>query len=393
MSHTLDLPRFFQKAPKEWLQRYFAHRKVLANFDWNSVSKLKVDLLVHAWLQLDADLREQMSEDFCNLSLLATPAGKVSIIDEAAFCDKDDHVAQKLAELEDFMACAFWTYLERPQYWDNALFLAASDSKPRRYWRKRIVPPLDRETTGEDGRRLSEAITKLFTEREGRGRYCQIHQIRRGGREYYFAYPQDHRQTSVEYEKDGRQTKRPYTPAFEIIFVHNDKDRTLNIWHQGSGDRVKDLQVAFAQTVLKADIPKVSPKDLQFYELSRFGEKDFSLHLPLSLGIKSIEVRKIRIQVLGPEKYTMRIDLSDGCPRHVLYDKLAEMTQAIPRSMWHVSQVGLKAIFELQPSQNKAKTRSFEVTWPNSCSLQNSGYDLVLQQMLAENGIEPKAGD
>lgn len=143
----------------------------------------------------------------------------------------------KLSELEDFYACAFWVFLNRHECWDGAIFYAAADSKPKRYWRKRInLPRLGRRPINADGQALSEAVAKLFREKEGRGAHCVVHQYRRGllgEREYYFAYPQDHRQTAIKYEK-GEMTRRPHNPAFEIIFIHNDEERTLSIWHEGS---------------------------------------------------------------------------------------------------------------------------------------------------------------
>ena len=45
-------------------------------------------------------------------------------------------------------------------------------------------------------------------------------------------------------------TRRPHRPAFEIIFIHDDVQRTLSIWHQGKRERIGDLQVAFAKAVL-----------------------------------------------------------------------------------------------------------------------------------------------
>ena len=53
---------------------------------------------------------------------------------------------------------------------------------------------------------------------EGRGAYCTVAPYHRGERDYYFAYPQDHRQTSIEYT-EGQMTRRPYNPAFEIVLA------------------------------------------------------------------------------------------------------------------------------------------------------------------------------
>jgi hypothetical protein len=114
----------------------------------------------------------------------------------------------------------------------------------------------------------------VFREKEGRGDHCTVEQYRRGEREYYFAYPQDHRQTAIEYAK-GAMTKRPHRPAFEIIFIHDDSQQTLSIWHRGKKERIVDLQVAFARAILGRDIPRQSPRDDRVYDLDVFLDPDF----------------------------------------------------------------------------------------------------------------------
>lgn len=253
MAENIDLHQFFRRAPHEWLQLYFQARGALADFDWTTTTVRNVTKLMDAWLTLDVSMRGSMIEDFFNVKLLATPAGKLQMIDEAAFHHVAEAVAVKLAELDDIYACAFWLMLEHEKCWNGAVFYAAADGKQRRYWRKRNnMPVLGRKPNDEDGEALGAAITALFRKKEGRGDYCVVRQYRRGKngeREYFFAYPQDHKLNTIQF-LDGEMTKRPYNPAFEIIFIHNDADRTLSIWHDGRKDRIKDLQVAFAKAVL-----------------------------------------------------------------------------------------------------------------------------------------------
>ena len=229
---------------------------MLLDFDWSAITTRNVEPLVDAWLTLDSDHRGHMVTDFESIKLLATPAGKVQIIDEAAYHDVRDEVARKLTDLEDFYACAFWLLLEQPKCWNGAVFYAAADAKPKRYWRKRINMPRMGERQPRKMRASWPGSTDLFRRKEGRGDFCVVYPYRRGGgstREYYFAYPQDHKQTAIEYDK-GEMTKRPYNPAFEIVFIHDDEAQTLAIWHAGTMDRVKDLQVAFASAVIGFEI-------------------------------------------------------------------------------------------------------------------------------------------
>ena len=334
MTRDLDIRNFFRKAPREFLRRYFAQYGGLLEFDWASLTIRNINPLHEAWLLLADELQLRMIADFRDIDLLSNATGKLAIIDEAAFHDDLASVTSEMAKLDDFYAYAFWTFLERPHLWEGAIFFAVADAKQRRYWRKRInMPVLGRKPTDADGKALGDAIAKLFMQLEGRAKYCDVHQYRRGDREYFFAYPQDHQNTSVEYDDRGEWTKRRHNPAFEIIFVHDDKERTLNIWHLGKSERVNDLQVIFAQTVLGTDIPRKSPKDSRVYELSAFLGSDFRFELSEALGIKSASVRKICMQVLGPQNYAVRIDLGAGCPDDALYDRLEAAMVDIPRSM------------------------------------------------------------
>jgi hypothetical protein len=57
---------------------------------------------------------------------------------------------------------------------------------------------------------------------------------------------------------------------------------------------------------------------------------------------------------------------------------------------YYVSQVTLKVTFEAVGNR-RAKTRTVNITHPNSCALNHDGNDLKIRQMLASSGLEPKA--
>lgn len=392
MAQDLDISQFFRRAPKEWLRRYFDARGVLSGLEWATVSVRNIDAVMEAFLALDDEVRGEMVVEFAYIKLLATPAGKMQIIDEASYHGVEKEVAQQLADLDDIYACAFYVLLNHKACWDGAVFYAAADGKAKRYWRKRInLPRLGRLPTEEDGKALAAAITTLFRKKEGRGDHCVVRQLRRGSagdREYYFAYPQDHKQNTIQYH-DGEMAKRPYKPAFEIIFVHNDAEQTLAIWHQGSKERVKDLQQAFARAILRHDIPWDSPRDDRVYDLDRFLDRSFSFKPAAFLGITKAEVRKIGIRVLGDTAHLVSIELGSDTDSYVLGQRVESVTAGIPPTLCKVARIGCRITFEKKPGEERVKTRSFELAWPNSCSLQIDAHGILIQRMLADHGIEP----
>ncbi|MCZ6802419.1 MAG: hypothetical protein O7D86_00380 [Proteobacteria bacterium] len=50
----------------------------------------------------------------------------------------------------------------------------------------------------------------------------------------------------------------------------------------------------------------------------------------------------------------------------------------------------MKVTFEA-PVGKRAKTKTFNITYPNFCTLNYDGNDLQIRKMLAKSGIEPKA--
>jgi hypothetical protein len=396
MTHDLDIRHFLRASPKVWLRRYFERVGVLDQIEWSSIHVRNVEPLMDGLRALDEDVRGGIVQDFSEIKLLSTPAGKVQIIDEAMFHGKQEAVSTKLAELSGYHECAFWTYFEHPDCWQGAVSFAEADNKPRRQWRKRInLPALGRAATADDGRALAAAIIGLFRRTEGRGDNCVVEQYRRGSageKEYYFAYPQDHRQVVIEYN-NGKMILRPHRPAFEIIFIHDDRERTLSIWHQGTRERTTDLQLAFAKAVLGADIERESPRDDRVYDLDGFLNPDFALVRESALGITSAQVRQITVRVLGPEPYTINVALGAKTAAHTLQQALRGLSSDIKPSMLKVSRVRLRVVFEESEGGRAPVVRQFDLTWPNSCNLTHDSYGILIQRMLVAHGIEPRRPD
>ena len=133
MVKPIDIRHFFRRASHDWLRRYFDRKGLLADFDWSGTTKRNIDPLVRRWSGLENDVRSQTLKDFQSIQVLATPAGKVHFIDEAPYHGVSEEVADKMLELGDFYACAFWVLLEHPECWDGALRYAIADGKSKRY--------------------------------------------------------------------------------------------------------------------------------------------------------------------------------------------------------------------------------------------------------------------
>ena len=103
----------------------------------------------------------------------------------------------------------------------------------------------------EDGRQaLADGIRDYFHRTEGRGKNCVVEAFRRGELDYFFAYPEDYSQQSMEWV-NGEFGRRPHNPAFEVIYVYSQKDGTLDLNCRGANKAVEPLQAMFATAILE----------------------------------------------------------------------------------------------------------------------------------------------
>ena len=70
--------------------------------------------------------------------------------------------------------------------------------------------------------------------------------------------------------------------------------------------------------------------------------------------------------------------------RYAVYDLLKKLNPP----EYCINHIAIKVIFE--PVQGKqAKTKTFTITYPNSCNLNHDGKDNTIRKMLKASGIEP----
>ena len=386
MSKQYQPKSFFRHSPNRFLQQYFAARQVLAEVDFGNLSETQIDPIYEAWLALPNQPRKEIEQDFQEIVELATESGSKAIMDEADF--HGEELAPQFTMLEGFHEHAFWTFLERPKYWRGALMLNHADNVPGKYWRKRKNLPNKAADVSENTIcKLAQALGEYFYTKQARGKNCKVECYKRDERDYFFAYPEDYANASIEWE--GSEFKRrPHHPAFEIIFVYSRPERTLDIYMPGDRKAIADLQAKFAEIVLQAQLgPDV--KDERVYELSPLTSRQFQFDFDAASGIQDVAVRKLRFKIAGTkEQVILEADTTQN--KHAIFDLLDKVTKGIPANRILINQVGIKVTFVQTPSSRRKNVRSFDIGWPNSCSLKQDGRDRIIRELLIKSGIEPK---
>lgn len=215
-----------------------------------------------------------------------------------------------------------------------------------------------------------------------------VEALRRGELDYFFAYPEDYSQQSVEWV-DGTFARRPHNPAFEVVYVYSEKDGTLDLNCRGANKAVEPLQAMFATAILGLPELPPDPEDTRIYDLNPLRERSFQFVYGPASGIESVAVKKMRLtsKVVKTDRITLEADAT--ARREAVYDLLDQVMGPVRLRTWNVSQVELAALVAIKPHE-KPKSVMVRITYPNSCSLKYDDVDLRLRAMLVDSGIEPR---
>jgi hypothetical protein len=294
---------------------------------------------------------------------------------------------EKLAALDGHSERAMVTLLEYPDFWKGAAMFYHADTLP--YWRKRKGLPHEAASVHEDGRSaLAAGISDYFHRTEGRGKNCVVEAFRRGELDYFFAYPEDYSQQSVEWV-EGKFDRRPHNPAFEVVYVYSQKDGTLDLNYRGSYKAVEPLQAMFATEILKLSELPPDPTDERVYNLNPLRERSFPFVYGPASGIQCVAVKKLRLssKVVKGDRITLEADAA--ARPEAIYDLLDEVSKSLSLPTYYVTQVELAASVVVD-TKKPPKPVSIRITYPNSCSLKYDEVDLKLRKMLVDSGIEPR---
>jgi hypothetical protein len=386
---------FFRQMPNALLKRYFEERGLFGELDFSAMKEGKPDALFDAWLSLPEDQRHTMDAELRDIFEMSCEKGFHAIVDETRWQwrrepEARDALIEKLSALPSHHHRAMVTYLDHGDFWRGATRFYHADSLS--YWRKRKhmghnPAAVDKASLDQ----LAAQIRTYFRTTEGRGNNCIVEAFRRDERDYFFAYPEDYSQQSIEWV-DGEFDRRPHNPAFEVVCVYTQKDGTLDLNYRGTKKAVEPLQGMFATTILKLDELPPDPTDERVYDLNPLAQASFDFSFAVGSGIENVVVKKLRLSSRAHRGDRITLEADAAHDPNAVYALLEKVRPSLPLHTYNVTQVELTASVVTDPDK-PARTVTIRITHPNSCSLKYDEMDLKLRQMLEASGIEPREAD
>ena len=129
-------------------------------------------------------------------------------------------------------------------------------------------------------------------------------------------------------------------------------------------------------------------EDEKIYDLAPINQPDAIFKFSPDMGIQSVAVKKLRIAINGT-KERITLETNPNNNPSAIYDLRDKIFSKIPLTQLTITQVGIVVTFTPEGNK-KPTTKSFEISWPNSCTLKHDDKDAIIRKMLIDSGFEPQ---
>jgi hypothetical protein len=353
--------------PFDLLREFLDSNRIDLGVDWDAVGDVDVDPVYDAWQNLRPELRDRVEQMFRQVHEMATPAGIRLLITEVGFAGTD--ITAEIMRLPGHQARALWVLVHRPLAFHNARRIALAESLSSRYWQKITGVPLlvpDASTAARDA--FGQALARYYRDGQGRGQRCTVEYYLRGGTEhYFFCYPDDYAQTHTEHDTRGTLRRAPHRPTFELVFAYTPAEGVLDLYVPGDRRTRQEVQDLFVQMILRSDSIPVPERPT--YELNGLLDRSFPLPTDPADGVLQVQVRRLRVALPGGNDRVVLEPDPDG-RRDGVFDLLDRCLGSYPRHQLNITLATFSIVY--RPADGgRDRTLTFDVSWPNSCSLKS----------------------
>jgi hypothetical protein len=292
---------FLRQTSNELLRQCFAAHGALKELPWPEIAEHKIDAIYDAWQNLPELTRLQIESLFEDVDELADEDGLKVVIEEGQFHGLD--LTKELEPLPNYRDKALYVWLNHRRVFEVSRDINRAHSLPQRFWHRRgHMPRKQPDVSSGALTNFRKAIAAYYKKNQGRGDPCTVDPYLRGNRyHYFFVYPDDYADTYLGHDETGQFIRRPQRPAFEVIFLFDPIEGTLDLYAKGGKKVNEALQTIFCRTLLGQDLPPANPNS-QTYELNGLKSRNFRFPTDAADGIEEVRLRKLRLSPLGGPK-------------------------------------------------------------------------------------------
>ena len=381
---------YFRRIPNVLLQQYFYDRGIPMELDWDELGETDAGPIMAAIDLLPIEQVRQINGDFAQIFEMASARGVAAIVEEATLWNRD--WAERFARMASNSERAMWTFLHEPRCFMAAGAFHQMDRVSFR-WHRFVGHRLEVQTDEEAGEVLGSALAEHYR-RQGRGRFCHVDIYRRNDPERYcfFAYPEDAARSDLGYDQQGRFQRRSRQSAFEVIFVYRPEEGIIDLYARGDKKQKEALAEIFCVNILGLTrLPDESGREP--FNLAVLKDSAFAFRTDPEDRVQSVDVRLIRLDLpYEPKKGAGRRIMFEakstpGAPK-AIYALIRDVIDPYHLAMNEIRIGRAKFCFTFRPIDNgRPKTLTFEVSYPDRCTLKDDAHDQIARKYLRQWGI------
>lgn len=380
---------FLRQAPNEMVRRYLDKRGVGQDIRWDVINEVDVEQIFAAIEAASDSVRNEIETDFREIEALADEGGISTLIEEGRLPRHGLDLVPIFEQMNGHLACSFWTFLEHPRVFEVAKRFDYADGLT--FETRPYLPKVEMQPSEEAKEHLRVALSEYYRKEQGRGQGCHIDHYIRGDRHYYFCFLEDYAETRQVYQDHVLGTSKQ-KPAFDIIMVYDPAQRTLESKIKGGKQVRGDVERIFGRSMLGVDLGPPPDKGVVF-DLCGLMSRDFEFALESDDGIEHVSLLRLKMRIMGREHRTVTIEVGAHSDDKAVWDLLDQLmcTDGIPKELLSPVQVKIRAVFIRK--RGRSATRSFNITYPNRCTLKVDPRDEVLKQCLKRWKIDLSGRD
>jgi hypothetical protein len=393
MAAQFQPKNFLRMVSNVVLRAFFARHEALADLNWMDLKENEIGLIFKAWQELPEAKRTEIEQVFEAVEELASAKGLRTIFEEAGYHGIDLH-----AELSTYINNRdklLYVAMEHPRVFEVAHTIHRAHTLSTRYMKRRPnMPSVEPDVSFEALDRFSGALSAHYQETEGRGRRCHVDTFLRVQRyHYFFAYLDDYADLYLGHNEQGEFVRHPHRPAFEVVFIYDPEDRTLDLYARGDKQLHVALHLIFSEHILRQELPYEAGRSHP-YELNVIKSREFlqsTRATDIEDGIEKVQVRKLRLSLKDDSKQRILLEANPDGEPHDIYEMIEKRLNRpnLPDDKFNVSYAQLHFRF-VRGATGRQRTMTFELAFPNSSSLKSCNDELrpIAEKYLRKWGID-----
>ncbi|OHB54347.1 MAG: hypothetical protein A2173_10090 [Planctomycetes bacterium RBG_13_44_8b] len=384
---------FIRKTPNCLLEQYLQSKGIIPQVEIEvqtadgekqrkkvKVSELEENQFKPIIALIESQTPEKQAEienDFMDINERACKAGIACLIEESQWEGHNLDISDDIEQMSNHYERAMWVYLNYPEVFKNSGHFQKMDSvtfKKAFIWKGLTPNQLDSE--------LEDFKQKMIEhyKKEGRGKHCKVEVLKRSDPERYcyFVKLEDYGDIIEEFEGE-----KPVKPIFEVIFVYHPESGRIENNAKGKKDQIEQLHEAFCQGVLNME--KLPDNNSRIYNLEKLKTRFNFMPRDSQDNITSVKLKFLELEV----DFKRRISFTDNGNRSDIYNLIDDALNQhnIPLDSAAVTKVIIQIMFKKMAGERRARSVTFNIGTPDSCSLKDSATHLIAQKYVEKWGL------